>query len=185
MTDYCTGIAYGSGYFATDNGKTYLIVRNLDKWYVDIVANETGYKSYESTHNFMRDGRNQWCVKARNINAFPDLKNLKNANDFCRAYIELHGLVDLKTAIRRDGTRFKTPRLRIYGNEKVVSYINSVLPAKEKRIQSIINKVDGIYTGKTSALYYQSKAEIINILEWINGEPKNQTVWNEWYNTLN
>lgn len=180
MNDYCNGIVYAIGYIANEENKRYLVVRNLDKWYVENIAKETGYKAYESKHNFDRDGKNQWVVKCRNISELPALSEIKNFADFCRAYIEIHGALDLSNAKDRKGNAIKRLRLRIYGNEKILSLINNILPAKKKKIQYIENSVDEKYIGKTCALYYQSKTEIIEILKWIDGFPKNVSVWNKW-----
>ena len=180
MNDYCYGIAYATGYFANEEGKRYLIVRNLDKWYVENIAKETGYTAYESKHNFERDRKNQWVVKCRNISELPALPDIKNLPDFCRAYIEIHGVIDLANAKDRKGNTLKRLRLRIYGNKEILSFINKVLPAKEKKLQYIKNTVNGKYIGKTYALYFQSATEILKILKWIDGHPKNDIVWKKW-----
>lgn len=180
MTDYCNGIAYASGYFANENGKQYLVVRNLDSWYAKSIETESKYKSYKSTHNFKRDGKVQWVIKARDIDNIPDLVEIKNIADFSRAYIEIHGCLDLATAKDKKGNYFKKPRLRLYGNEKIIFFLNKNLPAEEKKIQYISNVVDDIYNGKTCAIYYQSLKEIINIFQWIDGFPRNEYIWNKW-----
>ena len=71
-------------------------------------------------------------------------------------------------------------RLRIYGNEEILSFINKEMPAKEKKIQYIKNYVGEKYIGRTCALYYQSGTEILEILKWIDGFPKNIAVWDKW-----
>lgn len=180
MNDYSNGIAYASGYFATENGKQYLVVRNLDPWYAKTIEAESKYKAYESKHNAERDGRNQWNIKARDIDSVPSLSDVQNISDFCRAYIEIHGSLDLATAKDRKGNHFKKPRLRIYGTEEIMHFLNSCLPVNEKKIQYISNIVDGVYIGKTCALYYQSVKEIISILQWIDGRPRNERIWNKW-----
>lgn len=179
MNDYCTGIAYATGYFANDGNKKYLVVRNVDKWYVENIEKESKYHVYESKHNIDRDGKVQWTIKARDINSITPINEIKCHQDFCRAYIEIHGVVDLVNAKDRKGNLVKRLRLRIYGNEEIIMYINKILPAGEKKIQYIKNTVDG-YVGKTCALYYQSKTEILNILKWIDGSPKNFSVWDKW-----
>lgn len=184
MNDYCNGIAYATGYFANEENKIYLIVRNLDKWYVENIAKETGYNAYESKHNFKRDGKNQWVVKCRNISEIPELSEIKNLPDFFRAYIEIHGVLDLANAKDRKGNPIKRLRLRVYGNEEILKFANKTLPAKEKKIQYIKNYVDEKYIGRTCALHYQSRAEILEILKWIDGSPKNVSIWNKWENTL-
>lgn len=180
MNDYCNGIAYATGYFSADAKEKYLVVRNLNKWYVENIAQATGCSAYESKYNFNRDGKNQWVVKCRNVHNLPELKEIKNLSDFCRAYIEIHGVIDLAYAKNRKGNTIKRLRLRIYGNEKIITFINYTLPAAKKKIQYIKNAVEEKYIGETCALYYQSKNEIIDILNWINGNPKNVFIWEKW-----
>lgn len=184
MNDYRAGIAYATGYFANDGNKKYLVVRNLDKWYVENIEKESKYHAYESKHNADRDGKVQWVIKARDIHFLTPLSEIKIPQDFCRAYIEIHGVVDLANAKDRKGNPIKRLRLRIYGNEEIIAYINKILPAGEKKIQHIKNTVDERYIGQTYALYYQSKTEILNILRWIDGNPKNISVWNNWESIL-
>jgi len=69
---------------------------------------------------------------------------------------------------------------RIYGTEEIISFLNGCLPANEKKIQHISNVVDDVYIGKTCAVYYQSVKEIISILQWIDGKPRNERIWNKW-----
>ena len=180
MNDYSNGIAYATGYFAIENGKRYLVVRNLDPWYAKAIEKETRYNAYESKHNMKRDSKSQWNIKAKDIIDIPDLPDIQDVSAFCRAYIEIHGVLDLLTVKDRKGNYLKKPRLRIYGNEEVISFINVHLPAGNKKVQYIKNVVDKIYVGKTCAIYYQSAKEIVDILEWINGDPKNENVWAKW-----
>ena len=184
MNDYCNGIAYATGYMAKENGKQYLVVRNLDPFYPRMIERESKHNVYESKHNAKRDGLSQWAIKAKDINRIPDLAEIKNINDFCRAYIEIHGMIDLAHAKDRRGNRTRRPRLRIYGNEEIISFINNSLPAKNKKIQHICNVVDSDYIGQTCALYYQSAKEIADILEWLDGDPKNERIWNKWKETI-
>ncbi len=180
MDDYCNGIAYATGYFANENGKTYLIVRNVDPWCAKMIEKISMYRAYESKHNFKRDGKNQWTIKARDINFVPHLRDIENIQDFCRAYIEIHGVLDMMNAQNRKGDCFKKPRLRIYGKEDIISFLNIHLPAKNKKIQSIKNNLDDMYTGKTHAIYYQSAKEISDILQWLYDNPKNERIWGKW-----
>lgn len=132
MNDYCNGIAYAIGYFANDAKQNYLVVRSLDKWYPETISKETGYRAYESKHNFKRDGANQWVVKARNVNRLPILEEIRNRKDFFRAYIEIHGVLDINLVKGRSGERVKRLRLRIYGTEDVLEFINKSLPVGER-----------------------------------------------------
>lgn len=52
--------------------------------------------------------------------------------------------------------------------------------AEPKSLQNIVQRVDGKYIGKTCALYYQSRKEIADILERIDGSPRNEKVWEKW-----
>ena len=58
------------------------------------------------------------------------------------------------------------------------------LPAKEKKIQYVSNKIEGKYIGKTCVIYYQSQQEIEDILCFIDGEPKNIKIWDMWSNVV-
>lgn len=180
MNDYCTGIAYATGYFANDEDQKYLVVRNLDKWYVENIEKESKYHAYESKYNVSRDGQVQWVIKARDIHSLASFAEIKCTQDFCRAYIEIHGVIDLAKAKDRRGNPIKRLRLRIYGNEEIIAYINKILPSREKKIQHIKNFVEEKYIGQTCALHYQSQTEILDILKWIDGIPKNISVWNNW-----
>lgn len=180
MNDYCNGIAYATGYFLKTNGSQYLIARNLDDWYVKMIASQSKYKAYMSKHNIVRDGRAQWTIKAKDIQSIPALCKIQKVNDFCRAYIEIHGVLDLATAKNRRGNYFKKPRLRIYGKEEIMLFLNDNLPAQKKKIQYISNSVSDLYIGQTWALYYQSQKEIMDILNWIDGKPRNDRIWNKW-----
>lgn len=180
MTDYSLGIAYGTGYIAKENGKEFLFVRNLDPYYSKIIESEVPYKSYPSQHNIDRDGRLQWCIKVRSISKLPEFSEIYNIQDFIRAYMELHSIIDLMNVKDRKGNKIKKLRLRIYGNEEIISWINGNLPANKKKIQYIRNIVDLNYVGETYCIYYQSSGEIFDILNWIDGEPKNTNVWNKW-----
>lgn len=180
MTDYSLGIAYGTGYIAKENGKKFLFVRNLDPYYSKIIESEVTYKSYSAKHNIYRDGKPQWCIKVRNISKLPEFSEINNIQEFIRAYMELHSIIDLMNTKDRKGNKNKKLRLRIYGNEKIISWINYNLPANKKKIQYIRNIVASDYIGETCCIYYQSKKEIFNILNWIDGSPKNIKVWNKW-----
>jgi hypothetical protein len=183
MTDYCIGISYATGCMVNENGKKFLVVRNIDPWYPFIMQSETTNTAYKTINN--KKDAPQWVLKARKINTLPSLSDVVNPKDFCRAYIEIHGVVDLSCAKDRRGNHFKKPRLRIYGTEEILSYLLFHLPANKKKIQYIQNSISGGYSGKTCAIYYQSTKEILQILQWINGTPQNVTVWNQWNEIIN
>lgn len=180
MNDYCNGIAYATGIFINEGKGKYLVVRNLDKWYAESIAKECGYNAYESRYNAKRDGGNQWVVKARNIHSLPELEEIKQKADFIRAYVEIHGMIDSYMVKGRKGSYSERLRLRIFGKEKILHMINITLPAREKKIQHIKNAVGDSYYGRTCALNYQSRKEIMDILEWMDGPQKNIKIWEKW-----
>ena len=107
-------------------------------------------------------------------------ENIQNISDFCRSYIEIHGILDTsKRKINKRGLR-----LRIYGKEDIIHFINISLPAREKKIQYMQNKIEGKYIGKTCVIYYQSRAEIEDILNFLDGYPKNIRIWKQWENVI-
>ena len=184
MNDYCNGIAYATGCIVTDEGKKYLVVRNLDVWYVDQIAGCTGYNKYKLDTNIERDGVPCWVVKARNICGLPPLDEIKSWTDFCRAYIEIHGSLDIRREKNTKGNRINRLRLRIYGRETLLNKMNDILPAKNKKMQYIVSTTEGKYIGRTCALYYQSRKEILDILDWIDGAQKNKKIWKKWDETM-
>lgn len=180
MTDYSIAIAYGTGYIAKEGKNEFLFIRNLDPYYAKIIESEVQYSAYESKHNIDRDGKPQWCIKVRDIHELPSLSEIKNISDFIRAYMEIHSIIDLMNVKNRNGDKISKLRLRIYGNEEVISWINNNLPANKKKIQYIRNIIEANYVGETCCIYYQSSREIFNILDWIDGTPKNEKVWSKW-----
>lgn len=71
-------------------------------------------------------------------------------------------------------------KLRVFGAEDDLGFISRTLPAAPKKIQHIYTN-----TGHTCALVYQSKAEIIDILDYIDGIPQNTAIWDKWCEILN
>lgn len=183
MNDYCNGILFASG-SATKSGESYVVlVRNIDPWYAEVVSAESGRKAYRINTNIDRDGVPQWHIKVRQ-SEIPTLPYRGSVPDFLRPYLELHAVLDLGAAKDRKGNKFYKPRLRIYGKSDIINYLNDVLPAEIKKIQHIKNKVADGYIGETSALYYQSRKEIVDILEWVDGSPRNEKIWANWAEIL-
>ena len=71
-------------------------------------------------------------------------------------------------------------KLRIYGSADDLDFISRSIPANPKKIQYIPTN-----TGHTFSLNYQSKAEIIDILDYIDGIPQNHAIWEKWWEILN
>lgn len=172
---YYAGIAYSTGYIANDAGKKYLVVRNLDLHYPKQIADISGYNMYTSACCVWRDKAIQYVVKARNVRKMPVLSEIKDVTGFCRAYIEIHSVLDRATRKDRKGNNHYFLRLRIYGNNTVINYLNDNLPVTRKAIQHIVSS-----NGQTFAIYFQSKEDIDKIISWIDGYPKNQKVWDKW-----
>lgn len=172
LSSYACGIAYATGYMATEKGRPFLFLRNIDRWCADTIAAESRNNVYAQ--------KSQWCIKARDVSVLPDLNDIEDLKSFIRAYIEIHGILDIMNFKNRRGEPLKKLRLRIYGKEHILKMINESLPAGIKKIQHIQNVVHSDYVGETSCIYYQSQAEIDNILNWIDGQPKNEKVWEKW-----
>lgn len=180
MNDYCYGIAYATGYIAKEKEAQFLVVRNSDPWCVKCISNATGYEMYKSGYHEKNGMTTQWIVKARNIYDLRPLCEIQSLSDFCRAYIEIHGILDIS---KRKGNK-KGLRFRIYGSEEIITFINDALPAAHKKIQYIRNNYNG-YVGKTCAIYFQSSKEIEDILRFLDGTPKNIGVWDKWEHKMN
>ena len=175
LDGYYAGIAYSTGNITCDAGKKYLVVRNLDSYYPKQIADISGYNMYTSACCVWRDKALQYIVKARNVREMPDLSDIKDVAGFCRAYIEIHSVLDRTTRKDQKGNKHYFLRLRIYGNNVVINFLNDNLPVSRKTVQHIVNS-----NGQTWAIYYQSKKEISKIIQWFDGYPKNQKVWDKW-----
>lgn len=175
LDGYEAGIAYSTGSLITDNDRRYLVVRNVDRHYCDCIGAISKYKVYP-VHT---SERLSYTIKARDISTVPAIDQISNVRDFCRALIEIRGVVDAVTRRRKNRTPYKQLRLRVYGDSQVLTWLNQVLPAKEKSLQHVKTNI-----GSTCALYYQSKAEIVHILEWLDGQPKNQKIWDSWQSVI-
>lgn len=181
MNDYFKGVIYATGYIANENNRRYLVVRNLDQWYPALIGAISSYKVYESKSQVKRDGRPQWVIKAKEITRIPNLNEVINIKDFARAYIELHSVLDIRIDRRNHNKPNLRLRLIVYGQNKILAFLNEHLPSKPKKIQHIINRNNG----ETCGLYYQSAKEIVQIFRWIDGDLKNIKVWDKWEDIIN
>ena len=77
------------------------------------------------------------------------------------------------------GVPIATPRLRIYGQPELLTWLAPHLPAAPKKLQYLRTQ-----NGETCALYYQSPAEVADILDALRGEPYNHTLWDRWDNLM-
>lgn len=163
--------------FGCETGGKYL-VRSVDRWYIDSVSNLFSTSPYLQSH--CEDGKKDyWVIKSAKAHYSVPLSGIRDVVGFCRGVIELQGTLDLCRHRNRSGAYVRTPRLRIYGTEDLLEFIGAAIPAAPKKMQHITT-----YTGKTCALYYQSAAEISDILEFVRGEPCNRELWNRWEEIL-
>ena len=88
-------------------------------------------------------------IEFTTLSEIVDLSDIQSISDFCRAYIEIHSVLDLA----KYGKDKRKLRLRIFGKEQIIQYMNKNLPAKEKKIQYIKNMVADKYVGRTCAIY--------------------------------
>lgn len=170
MTGYQQGIIYLSG-SRPEPGR--IVVRNIVRHYVDTLAPlSTRTRPYYQQRD--RAGRpGYWVLKLRG--ELPTLSDVADWSGFCRAFIELQGRLDTQRIRKPSGAVSERLRLRIWGDPASLTAIMAVLPARQKTIQSCHTN-----TGSTSALYYQSKAEIADILNYINGYPRDEDIWVHW-----
>lgn len=178
MNGYQSGIIYAIG--SMTGGR--MCVRSVDRWNCDAVQPVFGTAVYSQVCRCRE--KMQFVVKSAKVERV-NLCDVADVVGFCRAYLEIHGVLDMKPAKDRRGNRIWNLRLRVYGKEEVLGFLMEHLPANPKKIQKISNSVDGgAYTGETCAIYYQSRKEIAEILEYIDGEPKNERIWRLWMGTM-
>lgn len=171
VSGYQQAILYLNGSFSA--GK--FVVRNISRHYVDSVAplfpTATPYLQAHS-----EDGRKDyWVIKSVHTNA-PSLSDVTDWPGFCRGYVELQGSLD-RSFRRKQNTSY--PRLRIYGPAADLEALMLHLPANPKKIQYVSTN-----NGQTCAIYYQSKAEIADILNYLDGDPKFEPIWSAWSATM-
>lgn len=177
MTGYQAGILYSIGCWSGDR----YTVRSIDRWYCDAVQPLFGTK----VHPIKSPGRDktQYQVKSKSVSGV-DLSSVDDPIGFCRAYVEIHGIIDYLHAKTRKGKPILRLRLRIFGDVPVLEQLMVWLPAAPKKLQAITNRIGDKYIGSTYALYYQSKSEIMDILDYISGTPRNDAVWALWETTI-
>ena len=153
-------------------------VRNVDRHYVDAVAD-----CFPGCHVYLQHHANPlkkdyWCITSAHV-AKPALSEVYDLPGFCRGFIELQGGITSYHVTVRGRQRFVI-KLRIFGSADDLDFISRAIPANPKKIQYILTN-----TGHTFSLNYQSKAEIIDILDYIDGLPQNPAIWEKWWEILN
>lgn len=150
------------------------LVRCIDRWYVDAVSDLFPNPPFLQPRN-TPGKKDFWVLKSAKVDYRQDLSKIEDWAGFCRGVIELQGVVDLWRHRDRKHTLLLTPRLRIYGEPLLLSVVSQHLPAGAKKMQSVKTN-----SGATHALYYQSPAEVADILNYIYGVPANAPLWSRW-----
>lgn len=173
LTGYQQSILYLLG---SRNGERFA-VRSTDKWYIDNVSDIFQTRPYFQIRR-ANGKRDYWCIKDRFVTK-PSLAAVTDWTGFCRGFIELQGSLALWSAKTRNGGRSTRLRLRIWGAESDLQVLSSVLPTSPKKIQHISTA-----TGKTCALYFQNRLEIYDIMDYIDGAPRNERLWSDWQSVI-
>lgn len=169
MTGYQQAILMLLG---VDTGGRFL-VRCVDRWYIDAVAELFPTAPYLQRR---ADGKKDyWVIKSAQVHLLPDLADVVDWQGFCRGAVELQACLDRWAHKTRQGVPIATPRLRIYGQPELLTWLAPHLPAAPKKLQYLRTQ-----NGETCALYYQSPAEVAAILDALRGEPCNHTLWARW-----
>lgn len=155
-------------------------VRNVDKWYVDAVAD-----CFPGCHPYLQKRKetgklDYWCIKSAKV-VKPTLESVSDLYGFARAFIELQGyLICYPYLDKRNGRIGTIRKLCVYGAYDDLCFIQPAIPARQR--QPRLHKTG---TGQTFALLYQSKKEIFNILDHFSaGTPKKSKTWEDWAKTL-
>lgn len=167
MDGYQQGILLLSG-CADGNGR--YVVRSADKHFVDSVASLFPTAPYFQRSADLRHC-DYWVIKSYRF-APPKLADVTDWRGFCRALLELQGTIDLRPCKTRRGEPIRRLRLRVWGQPEILTAFAAAIPAKPKRIQDVVHTV-----GSTHALYYQSRREICDIIDYIDGQPRCEKWW--------
>ena len=172
MTGYQQAILYLSGSYCGDR----FCVRNVDRWYVDQVADLFLTRPYLQRRS--GEKRDYYVVKSCRWSRDVQLSDVVDVAGFCRGVVELQGTFALWCHRSHGEVKIK-PRLRLYGTPELLSFVASAIPAAPKKMQAVHTNI-----GSTSALYYQSRAEIADIFAYLDGDPRNAPLWDRWYEQL-
>lgn len=154
-------------------GGKYLL-RCVDRCYIDAVAELFPTAPYLQ-RRIEESKKDFWVLKSARVRYDVQLSDVRDVAGFCRGFVELQGTIDRWRHRARSGAYVRTPRLRIYGTSELLEFVSASLPAAPKKLQHITT-----VTGSTCALYYQSAAEVSDILEFLRGEPHNPDLWSRW-----
>lgn len=172
-TGYEQGIIYSLGTW--DGGRT--VVRCVDEFYPKYLEKLFGTKTYSQI--LPEREKKQYIIKSTRIQNV-SLRDVKDPVAFIRAYAEIHGNITPVTQHHKNG-KVHVIGFKIYGQEEVLEYIMSFSPVLRKKPCEIKTNMDGGYTGKTYSITFQ-KRETETFLNFIDGYPKNESVWGKWDN---
>ena len=159
--------------YGVDTGGRFL-VRSVNRWYIDAVADLFPTAPYYQRRS--GEKKDFWVIKsAQAHHLMPELADVTDWQGFCRGVLELQAILDRWRHKTKRGVPIATPRLRVYGQPELLTQIAPHLPAAPKKLQYLHTR-----TGATCALYYQSPAEIADILDSLRGEPCNKALWARW-----
>ena len=179
LSDYAIGILYAYGYVNTCQYNK-IIVRCYDKHPPEILSKETGYALGKTGENPF--GVCSYNVTICNLHELPDISEVTNHADFCRGYIECHNCMSLMHCHdRKTGRKFLTLKLEIFGKSEILELIMDWLPSTPKKLVKKISPTSG---NIGYSLKYKSKSEIADILNWMDGTPRNEAVWKKWRDTM-
>ena len=145
-----------------------------NKIYTQQIKNKTQYVLKTSNVDLQSLYTIGWTERNSNIRDIPILNN-NDYKNFLRSYIEIHSTLDYSTRYRRDGSKYKSLRLRIYGNCILIDSINKLL---NKNANTNIKSIQMLKNNKTSILYYSSILEIQNIYTYIFDASYYDKYWN-------
>ena len=174
MTGYQQAILYLSG--SQLGGR--FCVRNVDRHYLDAVAELFPGVSVYLQRREREGKRDFWCVKSSKV-VKPRLDEVTDLFGFAQAMIELQSC--LTVYVWHGGTRPSTRRrFTIWGAAGDLEFIQPIIPARQRPICPYRTN-----TGQTYSLAYQSKADIAAILDYFSATPNaNAAVWNRWAEKL-
>lgn len=164
---YVPGVLWGIG-FRTDENE--FLIGHRDSWFISLVNNQLNIKNKEQIVYFRTEKQYRLKISSypnasaifdlllkhgwadRNAPVRPYPSGPLDDRGFIRAWVELHASADEATIGQR---RTVVPRLRVYGNEALLSEMNLIISEntglKPRKLQKTVNKT-------TKALYYYGRS---------------------------
>ena len=148
------------------------LVRSAERWYTDAVA------SLFHTHPYLQRRKepgkpDYWTIKSAAVRASCDLSAVTDWQGFCRGVLELQGCLSPGwRKPRGGGDPIPYARIRLYGQPELLTAWAQHVPAAPKKVQEHRTQ-----NGTTYVLYYQSRAEVADILSALRGDPCSRDFW--------